>query len=205
MEIDEGKVRALEKYLDEMRPTDELPAGRTRDAYMGALAAIETLGLEWMQTEGGHVIMDRIEEERGRAHDFEVTLAKAQAKERDRMVADLANRADELQGRISELTIELADARIEAGTNALRVDRAESERDRAVAERDRARDELERAKIGKAEAEAKAEAAERMANVWHERVESLEAIREADEMLRTGSGQSYATGHELIEAALNDD
>ena len=32
--------------------------------------------------------------------------------------------------------------------------------------------------------------------------ESLEAIRETDEMVRSGSGQSYATGRELIEAAL---
>lgn len=33
--------------------------------------------------------------------------------------------------------------------------------------------------------------------------ESLKAIREADEMVRTGSGQSYATGRELIQAALS--
>lgn len=32
--------------------------------------------------------------------------------------------------------------------------------------------------------------------------ESLSAIQETDEMVRTGSGQSYATGRELIEAAL---
>lgn len=32
--------------------------------------------------------------------------------------------------------------------------------------------------------------------------ESLEAIRETEEMIRSGSGKSYATGHELIEAAL---
>lgn len=32
--------------------------------------------------------------------------------------------------------------------------------------------------------------------------ESLEAIRETDEMVRCDSGQSYATGHELIKAAL---
>ncbi|OUP39030.1 type II toxin-antitoxin system RelB/DinJ family antitoxin [Olsenella sp. An188] len=32
--------------------------------------------------------------------------------------------------------------------------------------------------------------------------ESLEAIREADQMMRDGSGESYATGRELIDAAL---
>lgn len=32
--------------------------------------------------------------------------------------------------------------------------------------------------------------------------ESIEAIRETDEMIRTGSGESYATGRELIEVAL---
>ena len=33
--------------------------------------------------------------------------------------------------------------------------------------------------------------------------ESLEAIRETDEMIRSGSGRSYASGHDLIEAALS--
>ena len=33
-------------------------------------------------------------------------------------------------------------------------------------------------------------------------VESLEAIRETEEMIRSGSGKSYVTGHELIDAAL---
>ena len=32
--------------------------------------------------------------------------------------------------------------------------------------------------------------------------ESLRAIRETEEMIATGGGQGYATGHELIEAAL---
>ena len=32
--------------------------------------------------------------------------------------------------------------------------------------------------------------------------EPLEAIRETEEMIRSDSGKSYATGHELIEAAL---
>lgn len=32
--------------------------------------------------------------------------------------------------------------------------------------------------------------------------ESLEAIREADQMMRNGSGESYATGRELIDASL---
>lgn len=32
--------------------------------------------------------------------------------------------------------------------------------------------------------------------------ESLEAIREADLMMRNGSGESYATGRELIDASL---
>lgn len=32
--------------------------------------------------------------------------------------------------------------------------------------------------------------------------ESLRAIRETEEMIATGSGQGYATGRELIEAAL---
>lgn len=32
--------------------------------------------------------------------------------------------------------------------------------------------------------------------------ESLEAIREADQMMRDGSGESYATGRELIDAAI---
>lgn len=32
--------------------------------------------------------------------------------------------------------------------------------------------------------------------------ESLEAIRETEEMIRSGSGDSYTTGHDLIEAAL---
>lgn len=32
--------------------------------------------------------------------------------------------------------------------------------------------------------------------------ESLEAIRETDEMISTGVGASYASGRELIEAAL---
>lgn len=32
--------------------------------------------------------------------------------------------------------------------------------------------------------------------------ESLEAIREAERMMRDGTGESYSTGKELIEAAL---
>lgn len=32
--------------------------------------------------------------------------------------------------------------------------------------------------------------------------ESLQAIRETEDMIATGSGQGYATGRELIEAAL---
>lgn len=32
--------------------------------------------------------------------------------------------------------------------------------------------------------------------------ESLIAIRETEQMIATGSGRAYATGHELIEAAL---
>lgn len=33
--------------------------------------------------------------------------------------------------------------------------------------------------------------------------ESLEAIRETDEMIRTGAGKGYRTGHDLIQAALS--
>ena len=32
--------------------------------------------------------------------------------------------------------------------------------------------------------------------------ESLTAIRETEQMIATGSGQAYSTGHELVEAAL---
>ena len=32
--------------------------------------------------------------------------------------------------------------------------------------------------------------------------ESLEAIRETEEMIHSGTGQSYATAHDLIQAAL---
>lgn len=32
--------------------------------------------------------------------------------------------------------------------------------------------------------------------------ESLIAIRETEQMIETGSGEAYATGHELLEAAL---
>lgn len=32
--------------------------------------------------------------------------------------------------------------------------------------------------------------------------ESLEAIRETEEMIRSGAGQSYASGHDLIQASL---
>lgn len=32
--------------------------------------------------------------------------------------------------------------------------------------------------------------------------ESLAAIRETEEMIRTGAGESYPNGHDLIEAAL---
>lgn len=32
--------------------------------------------------------------------------------------------------------------------------------------------------------------------------ESLQAIREAEQMMQDGTGTSYATGHELIDAAL---
>lgn len=32
--------------------------------------------------------------------------------------------------------------------------------------------------------------------------ESLEAIREAERMMRGGTGESYSTGKELIDAAL---
>lgn len=32
--------------------------------------------------------------------------------------------------------------------------------------------------------------------------ESLVAIRETDEMIKTGSGESYSTGHDLVQAAL---
>ncbi|MBQ9002318.1 MAG: hypothetical protein IJ087_10735 [Eggerthellaceae bacterium] len=57
MTLDDERLRALEALLDEMRPTSRLPEGRTRDSYMGALAAIETLGLEWTQLESGqHII-----------------------------------------------------------------------------------------------------------------------------------------------------
>ena len=34
--------------------------------------------------------------------------------------------------------------------------------------------------------------------------ESLEAIREAEEMMHTGKGRSFTNAHDLIEAALNE-
>lgn len=33
--------------------------------------------------------------------------------------------------------------------------------------------------------------------------ESLEAIRETEEMIRSGSGKGYTSGHDLIQAALS--
>lgn len=34
--------------------------------------------------------------------------------------------------------------------------------------------------------------------------ESLEAIRQTEEMIKTGSGKGFTNGHDLIEAALNE-
>lgn len=33
--------------------------------------------------------------------------------------------------------------------------------------------------------------------------ESLAGIKETDEMIRTGSGESFTSGHDLIQAALS--
>ena len=55
----EEGIAALERLLDEMKPRkDEWPEGRVRDCYLGALAAVEALGIEWTQLETGqHVIL----------------------------------------------------------------------------------------------------------------------------------------------------
>lgn len=60
MVVDVDKEKA-ERWLDELKPKkDEWPDGATREHYMGALAMVESLGLEWTQLENGqHLILGR--------------------------------------------------------------------------------------------------------------------------------------------------
>ena len=50
---------AVEELLDKLKPKkDKWPTGAPRDCYLGALAAVEALGIEWTQLETGqHVIL----------------------------------------------------------------------------------------------------------------------------------------------------
>lgn len=52
-------VAAVEDLLDELKPRkEEWPIGPLRECYLGALAAIEALGIEWVQLDTGqHVIL----------------------------------------------------------------------------------------------------------------------------------------------------
>ena len=52
-------IEKAERWLDEMKPRkDEWPEGATREHYLGALAMVESMGLDWAQLENGqHIIL----------------------------------------------------------------------------------------------------------------------------------------------------
>ncbi len=59
MNVERMDFESMEALLDSARPRKEsLPTGIARATYLGMIAAIETLGIEWCQLESGqHVLL----------------------------------------------------------------------------------------------------------------------------------------------------